>query len=135
MKSIGLTTIWFATNPRSSNFSSVLVNAPALAPVTLLLPVVAVFIAAGDESTCKHARMCLNKLGVEKPTYVTNDIISELGNGNNTCRYPENCLSSHIALSRGEKVTHAANVAAGSIFYEYKCARGARCREIRQRIV
>lgn len=48
---MGLTAIWLATNPRSGYFSSIFVNTPALSPVTLLLPVVAVFIAARDEST------------------------------------------------------------------------------------
>lgn len=47
----GLTAIWLATNPRSGYFSPVLVDTPALSPVTLLLPVVAVLVAAGDEST------------------------------------------------------------------------------------
>lgn len=47
-----LTAIWLATNPRSGHFSSVLVDTPTLPPVTLLLPVEAVFVTARNESTC-----------------------------------------------------------------------------------
>lgn len=45
-----LTAVWLATDPRSGDFPAVLVDAPTLAPVALLLPVVAVLIAARDES-------------------------------------------------------------------------------------
>lgn len=51
LKPTGLTAIRLATNPRSGYFSTILVHTPALSPVTLLLPVVAVLITARDEST------------------------------------------------------------------------------------
>lgn len=45
-----LTAVWLATDPRSGDFPAVLVDAPTLPPVALLLPVVAVLVAARDES-------------------------------------------------------------------------------------
>lgn len=93
LKPAGLTTIWLATHPRSGYFSSVLVNTPALSPVTLLLPIVAVLIAARDESTCRsHAETQIR-----------------VGYGN--LQADEHILhhaSSHMALRQSKNVMHAA---------------------------
>lgn len=45
-----LTAVGLPTDPRPGDLASVLVHAPTLPPVALLLPVVAVLVAAGDES-------------------------------------------------------------------------------------
>lgn len=69
-----LTTIRLAANPRPRHFSSVLVDTPALAPVTLLLPVKAVLIAAGDESTWINHMHMLKSVGVRP--FVEKHIVS-----------------------------------------------------------